>query len=201
MIKTLPKIQHCDHLQSHLFQPSLHWPPCKQGRSWQVWKWRYDVLIIVTMIKGCPLHQNNFLFGPGICCASPISTYDAKILKIYHSQLIALDSFSCHGQWTSWKRQWSSASKSIRSQGSRTSIWLALGGWSRSRTLSSNNQLSPTYLWHHMARSPNRSCGGDITTFGKWIQRRSKQKNKLVNTNDLNFARVCMIQDRYQPRW
>ena len=36
MIKTLPFIQHCDHLQSHLFQPSLHWPPCKQGRSWQV---------------------------------------------------------------------------------------------------------------------------------------------------------------------
>ena len=97
MIKTLPNIQWCDHLQSHLFQPSLHWPPCKQGRSWQVWKWRYDVLIIVTMIKGCPHHQNNFLFGPGISCASPISTYDAKILKIYHSQLIALDSFSCHG--------------------------------------------------------------------------------------------------------
>ena len=46
MIKILPFIQHCDHLQSHLFQPSLHWPPCKQGRSWQVWKWRYDVLII-----------------------------------------------------------------------------------------------------------------------------------------------------------
>ena len=58
MIKTLPNIQHCDHLQSHLFQPSLHWPPCKQGRSWQVWKWRYDVLIIVIMIKGCPHHCN-----------------------------------------------------------------------------------------------------------------------------------------------
>ena len=58
MIKTLPNIQHCDHLQSHLFQPSLHWPPCKQGRSWQVWKWKYDVLIIVIMIKGCPHHRS-----------------------------------------------------------------------------------------------------------------------------------------------